>query len=222
MNIKIYKKEVHGTQCEFVKFGRYPQTAKGGSATKIEWRVLDKSAGGLLLITEKIIDCVGYFADDEDGGDIGKFLQRFYNTAFSEAERAAICGKPFLLSMHGAKKHFDPDKRSVDANLCRTAAGTNYAVATKNLHSYFEEEHWWDSQLDFTKGNSKWWLNDLLHNGRARAYVHIDGGIMDDLGAPSNGNSDGIGVRPCITINTSSSNSNKNPRRQARREEEIK
>ena len=95
MKLKTYKKTTDGVECEFVEFGHYPQSADSGDATPIEWRVLEKSGGELLLMSESILDCVRYHGtegrDNVQWQDslIRAWLNNdFFNKAFGTLSKA--------------------------------------------------------------------------------------------------------------------------------------
>lgn len=145
--------EISGAEVgDTVQFGSYEQDNDAGNgAEAIEWLVLDKQDGKLLLLSKDALDTKPY---DEEGEDVTwetctlrRWLNStFYNTAFSEEEQGNIVttkvknednpkydveggndtkDKVFLLSIGEALGYFDPDPDAEDS--ARRAKITEYA-----------------------------------------------------------------------------------------------
>ena len=83
------------TPGQFIQFGTYPQAKEGKDQTPITWVVLKNDGNRLLIISEKILDCMQYHKTKEDitweHSDIRKWLNHdFLQKAFTQEESAAI------------------------------------------------------------------------------------------------------------------------------------
>ena len=193
-----------------VQFGRYEQ---GDGIKPMEWRVLERSDNGILLITEYAIDCKRYHGTSTDiiweKCDLRKWLNHeFLNTAFNETERSLIgdtkCSadqnprystspgnattdKIFLLSIPEAEKYFK-------SNEDRKAAPTAYA---KKQGAYTNDKY----KTAAGEACCWWWLRSPGYYSNRAARVSIDGsvrysgdGVIDDTDC----------VRPALWINLGS------------------
>lgn len=149
-----------------VRFGEYVQDS-GITKTPIEWIVLDKQGGKLLLLSYRVLEFNEYnTARDADIKDFKEsslysYLNGdFANDAFSPDELARIEGdegdKLFILTSAEAEKYLYPDSH-------RTAK------ATRTLAALSERDE---------NENVMWWLADITGDGMA-AYVYTDGSIRE-------------------------------------------
>ena len=201
------------TAGERVSFGSYEQdnnTANGPE--KIEWLVLTKEDGKVLLISDKALDCRLYNTSFVDitwaTCSLRQWLnETFLNDAFSFAEEAmiadtnvsadnnpeystnpgnAMTDKVFLLSIDEVNRYFGSDE-------ARKCVPTAYAIANGA----------WTSDT-YTKGDAAtcwWWLRSPGDAQDCAAGVDGDGsvyysgsGVINDTG----------GVRPALWINLDS------------------
>ena len=207
------------TAGERVFFGTYEQdnnTANGPE--KIEWLVLAKEDGKVLLISDKALDCRLYNTSFVDitwaTCSLRQWLnETFLNDAFSSAEEAMIADtnvsadknpeystdpgnattdKVFLLSINEVNRYFDGDE-------ARKCVPTAYAIANGAYTSNSE-----------TKGGAAtcWWcLRSPGYDQRYAADVTHDGSV--DYGGSVNYygyfvSYDNAGVRPALWINLDS------------------
>ena len=184
-----------------VKFGSYEQdNVTSNGEEDIEWKVLAKEKGKLLLISEYALDCKPYNEEYEDvtweTSSIRRWLNgEFMRIAFTGAEQELIAeitvensnnseygtkggedtnDKIFLLSVDEAEKYFASDE-------ARDCALTAYAIA--NGASGF------------------WWLRSPGHGQDSAARVGSDGGVVTsgynvDFGS--------FAVRPALWVNLES------------------
>ena len=169
-----------------VQFGRYEQ---GDGIKPMEWRVLERSDNGILLITEYAIDCKRYHGTSTDiiweKCDLRKWLNHeFLNTAFNETERSLIgdtkCSadqnprystspgnattdKIFLLSIPEAEKYFK-------SNEDRKAAPTAYA---KKQGAYTNDTY----KTAAGEACCWWWLRSPGNSGSHAASVYNVGSV---------------------------------------------
>lgn len=204
--VKISEAEVGDT----VIFGSYEQDndQKNGPEA-IEWIVLDKKDGQLLLLSKYALDCRPYneklYATWEKCSLRSWLNSEFYETAFNQTEQEQIAttkvknednpergteggndteDKVFLLSIGEVLEYFDPDYSVEDPARC--AKITEYAKAQGGT-AY--------------SGDAWWWLRSPgIHSGAA-ACVYSDGdvncnGVSVDSTSPV--------ARPALWINPES------------------
>ena len=169
-------------------FGNYPQGADG-EEQPIEWRVLAVESGKVLVISERLIDCVQYNETDTDVTwetcTLRKWMNNdFVSKAFSSSQQAKIstvtiqnpdnplCGisggnttqdKIFALSIDEAEKYFGSDDD-------RMAAPTGYA---KKRGCYVDDYF----SLPTGENTCWWWLRSPGDISNYAAYAYIDGYI---------------------------------------------
>ena len=189
-----------------VQFGRYEQ---GSGIKPIEWRVLEISDNGILLITEYAIDRKRYHGTKTaitwDICDLRKWLNReFLNTAFNETERSLIgdtkCSadqnptystypghattdKIFLLSILEAEKYFMSDE---DRKAAPTAYAKEQGADTNNK-----------SKTAAGEACCWWWLRSPGDGSTCAANVSNIGSIFD---YGLNVDNDETSVRPALWI----------------------
>ena len=201
------------TAGERVSFGSYEQdnnTANGPE--KIEWLVLTKEDGKVLLISDKALDCQPYNTSLVDitweTCSLRQWLNdSFLNAAFNSAEQAMIADtnvsadknpqystnpgnattdKVFLLSIDEVNRYFDGDE-------ARKCIPTAYAIANGA----------W-TNTNYTKGGAAtccWWLRSPGYLQLFAALVDL-GGLVADSGTYVDDDVDG--VRPALWINLGS------------------
>ncbi len=179
-----------------VEFGNYHGV--------VEWIVLDKQDGKVLLISKYCLDAKPYNEKYEpvtwETCTLRQWLNGdFINETISGAEKALICDtylqnpdnpeygtdggndttdKVFLLSIDEATRYFANDE-------ARMATATDYA---KEQGVYVSEEN----------GNSWWWLRTSGLNNKGAVCVYSGGSINDN---GSSVNSSDYDVRPAMWVN---------------------
>ena len=181
-----------------VLFGRYMQDKElDAEGEPVEWIVLAKEEGSILVISRDILDCQQY-SDDPMARDVTwadstlrEWLNReFLRGTFSEEEQnvlipAAIseAGKTteetvFLLSVKEADQYFRTDETRVSRPT--------------ELVAYYEDEY-------MNSHGGDWWLRTAGSDGVSFAYVSADGQIVNDGSTVVLEES---GIRPVVWINT--------------------
>lgn len=191
-----------------VTFGSYIQK-KSGPSEPIDWRVLAREKGMMLLISEYALDRQPYNISRTDVTwetcSLRKWLNgTFYNAAFSAEEQKKIqsttvtagakpnyrtnpvndtTDKVFLLSMNEVDQYFSSDED-------RMCVPTAYAI----------EQGAWTSS-GYTKGGEAtcfWWLRSPGSSSDFAAYVDR-GGVVSNYGDYVNDHD--TAVRPALWIN---------------------
>ncbi len=183
-----------------VRFGSYEQdNDTGNGAEAIEWYVLDKQDGKLLLLSRFALDCKRYHEEHEDVTwetcTLRDWLNgTFFTTAFGAAEQGRIVttrvknednlkwetgggndteDKVFLLSIGETERYFSSDSGVEDP--ARRVKLTAYAKA-QGGHSYCDAEHdsFYTPEYD---GNGWWWLRSPGSDGLCAAGVGETGTV---------------------------------------------
>ena len=201
------KKIEQTTIGDYVTFGMYEQDAdmlNGEEA--IEWQVLDKKDGKVLLISKYGLDAKPYHGKVEEvvtweTSTLRSWLNtEFYNKAFNSEEQKYIAetyvvnednpeygtdggkntyDKLFLLSLEEATTYFTSDS-------ARRTPVTRYArVMGAKMGYYDDDEH----------GNGDWWLRSPGNYSASALYVFMLGNIGD-----TDVNNQTIAVRPALWI----------------------
>ncbi len=171
----------------------------------VEWLVLDKQDGKVLLISKYCLDAKPYNEKYEpvtwETCTLRQWLNGdFINETFSGAEKTLICDtylqnpdnpkwgadggndttdKVFLLSIDEAEKYFANDE-------ARKAKATDYAKVHEIYVSIVDD------------GISRWLLRLPGRNSKSATFVYNDGSINDN---GSSVNSSDYGVRPAMWVN---------------------
>ncbi len=193
---------------DYVFFGAYEQDNNTSNGKEdIEWLVLDKKDGKVLVISKNALDCQPYDTNfyyvTWETCTLRKWLNgTFWSTAFSEKEKEKITtvtvsadknpdysidpgkateDKVFLLSITEVNKYFDSDSaRQCEATVYAKAQGAD-------VRSF----NW----------NCWWWLRSPGRNLHYAVYVSPDGDVFENGYAV--GNSD-VAVRPALWIDLES------------------
>ncbi len=174
---------------DIVKFGRVDQDGKTADAEAIEWQVLKKEDGKVLVMSRYALDTVAYNKDRVDVSwevsSLRKWLEGFYASAFDDEEKTHILDtengsavdKLFLLSKTEADGLFEYAS-------WRAAIPTDTA---KNNGARVEDNACW------------WWLrND--ENSDFAPYVNFDGNIVSEFAVDY----DKVAVRPVMWVSVAS------------------
>ena len=179
---------------ESFSIGKYQQNGVDDEeTTDIEWIILDKVDDKLLLVTKNVIDNRSYNTTGNANflnSSIKDWLNgEFYNTAFTENQKANICDtnitetekcKVFLLSKEKAEDCFAND-------MSRIARATDYAKEVDNA----------GENLSVKNANvCQYWLMSN-ENGDKAPYVSFAGDIKEE-GIEATTKT--IGVRPAIWV----------------------
>lgn len=185
--------EISGAKVgDTVQFGSYEQdnNTKNG-AEAIEWLVLDKQDGKLLLLSKDALDTKPYNKKFEmitwETCTLRRWLNNtFYYTAFSEEEQGSIVttkvknggipeygeedgedteDKVFLLSVEEILNYFDPDESAEDP--ARRARVTAYAGARGAYVSGYPDY----------AGSGFWWLRSSGDVSSYAASVFLSGSV---------------------------------------------
>ncbi|MBQ9887002.1 MAG: NACHT domain-containing protein [Lachnospiraceae bacterium] len=206
------------------RLGKYKQ-GKKGEVEQIIWRVLEQVGDYVLLLSEKIIDCLPYntkfVSTDWEHCSLNKWLQdNIYNGdgVFENSEKKMIispqnipyknisknadgCNEIFLLSYEELLKYFDSrsdEKKEKDRNekVVYQSLGGAQAVA---YGTEYAKKH--NLLVSDYNGASHWWLRS---GGSAPAIaMHVDN-VGDVYTIGDDVNLGDVGVRPALWINLKS------------------
>lgn len=199
-----------------VLFGSYEQDNNlSNGAEAIEWLVLDKQDGKLLLLSKDALDCKKYneeyVAVTWETCTLRSWLnEEFYNTAFSNTERGRIQttkvknednmfwkteggndteDKVFLFNMEEVQRYFDPLDAAEDP------------VRSAKVTAYAEAQGGWVSGGSDYAGNGWWWLRLPGRYSCSAAFVNYYGFVY--RWGNYVGHDDGV-VRPALWLNLES------------------
>jgi hypothetical protein len=210
------------TPGDIVTFGTYPHTTDGTDRTPIQWRVLQNSGTTLLLLSEYLLDCKRYHdtcaATTWQECDLRQWLNHhFYQTAFTDAEQAAI---QMTHNTHHGENSPDTDDRvfllsSADINRLteqlgkdfRRTIGTAFAKIKKadGCHLYVMDKNVPEDYLSVDGervGCSWWWLRDsgrLKDKGNAPSRA-VFIGTRASIRHYARVDRTGYGVRPGLVL----------------------
>lgn len=190
---------------DYIKFGRYPQENSSVNSP-IEWLVLERTQGKILVISRYGIDSGRYNCREESYAinwqncTLRRWLEEeFFMKAFNSEERSLIqttrFGREdgfgyenshrgdhiFLLSIAEAERYFVDD-------IDRCCKPTHYACLECSYRRYSDD-------ID---QNIWWWLRSVGSSEGYAACVH-DGGVINDRGRFMGDK--GIFIRPAMYIN---------------------
>ena len=187
-----------------VEFGSYRQGAESDIAESIEWLVVDKRDDKVLLVSRRALDCKQYNDNNElvtwETCSLRSWLNgEFYETAFSDAERALV-GRTRIPNPSNTTFGTNGGRDTVDAVFLLGAdevrrylpsAGDRACHPTDYAVSRGAEEH-------DESGACYWWLRSPGRGSRRAAYVF-------SVGSVSSGGcrvfDDGLAVRPALWVN---------------------
>ena len=195
---------LEGREPNTIRFGRYVQK-KNGSPEPIEWQVLERKNGRILVISKYALDCQPYNTSLEnvtwETCSLRKWLnETFVNNAFNMEEQKKIVSskvmadknprfgtspgnnttdKVFLLSITEVNKYFNSEK-------ARECQGTAYCYA----------------QGAYKAGNNCWWwLRSPGNDSNYATYVDDGGSVNHNGDSVSHGKD---AVRPALWIDLES------------------
>ena len=190
-----------------IYFGNYYKD--GTSRDRIKWRVLSVKGDDAFLITDKVIDCQVYDNDDKnvkwEECSLRKWLNdTFYKEAFNKDERKAI----------KSTKIVDADEKTTDKiYLLSEAEAINTGYNFLGVGSYETRSREAratqyarvkgveiDLRDTYSRETCCWWLRTSEKYDNCIKYVDRKGSISN-----KKTNESGMGVRPVLHINLSSS-----------------
>ncbi|MCR5596856.1 MAG: DUF6273 domain-containing protein [Lachnospiraceae bacterium] len=152
---------------DYVIFGSYEQDGDTSNGPEpIEWEVLDKSDGKLLLISRYILDCPPYNTEDADVTwetcTLRNWLNNdFYNTAFSTAEKDRVITANLS----------NPDNAYWGTEGGNDTNDKVFCLSMEEVRKYYSFESWYD---DDQSGYSSALMTDVtpyaVNNG-ARQFT---------------------------------------------------
>ncbi len=189
---------------DILTFGRYEQDLDSSGDEDIEWIVLDKENGRLLMISRYVLDCQQYNDYNEKTDWASCSLRRwlnssFYDKAFNYSEKAMVqtvtleqdsnagrvCAstrdRVFLLSVDEANRFFSSESK----RICLPTGYAKQMGVRAKMKLY-------------TRCN--WWLRSPGGNDNAATIVYHDGEIESGYAATARATNQDVGVRPAIWI----------------------
>lgn len=179
---------------DYVKFGHYEQNGKTeDGAEPIEWQVLAKEEGRLLVISRYCLDCVPYNSRRSDASWADSSLrtwlsEEFYNKAFT-AEEAEII---------------------LDTRLDEATTDKLFVLSNEDAEAYFEYATWRSAvPTDLARANGVrvqdgacwWWLRNAGAFENSASYVGFGGEIGKGFAVDYNA----VAVRPVMWVAASES-----------------
>lgn len=164
---------------DIITFGKYEQDNDRYNGTEpLEWRVLDKQDGKVLIITDKAVEMLPYFGIYWKRSHIGGWLNGSFIKDFTVDEKAMIVKTTVTADAH-------PDKPETDQGAA-TEHGL-YLLSVDEVLKYFPNEEdricyvtdYLRSELESTihvnglaeGGRCDWWLRTALHNYSSGAFI---------------------------------------------------
>lgn len=192
---------------DYITFGHYEQdndTANG--AEGIAWLVLDIKDGKALLISKYALDAQPY---DEEGGDVTWerctlrtwLNNNFYNTAFSETEKAQIKTTTVLADPNPTYTTYAGYDTNDNVFLLSTKEASNYFSSNGKRQcqptAYAKAQGVVTATDSSNYGNCNWWLRTPGKYHFDASYIYIAGFAVDPGYIVS---ASKIGIRPAIWI----------------------
>ena len=178
------------------KFGHYEQdgnTANGKEA--IEWVVAASESGWAFLVSKYGIDCIpyanGYKPTTWEESNLNKWLNgTFYNSAFTAAEKNAICLDEYTNHYVCIPTIGDAYALADISTEYLLAEPTTYAVSHGSLRNYTTGKCWW-----YVISPSEYYTYYVTHDCQMRFVKYT-------------GNREDISVRPAIILDLTALSSN--------------
>ena len=204
---------------DYVTFGSYEQDNNmDNGAEAIEWLVLDKRNGWVLLLSKYALDCKSY--DERYIGVTWEMCtlrswlnNEFYKTAFTNGEQRLIMetyvlntdnpyygedggnntyDKVFLLSIDEVATYFDWESDATAWNSARRALVTEYAKSQGAIWCDWNKEYY---------GNGNWWLRSPgLDDTYATYMIHDTYLSFSGTGTNNEFNIVDPAIRPAICV----------------------
>jgi hypothetical protein len=207
---------------DLIAFGSFPQSSASDVAEPIEWRVLDCSAGAVVLLSDRILDCRRYHSEFVEttwrDSDLRAWLNgEFFGAAFGDDAHEKVLPTPcrnngpgtpdtvdrvFLLSVHEVRAltAVTPETRPR-----RAATGTVFAQLPKadgcRLYVYDKGvERDYLTANGVRQGCSWWWTRTQLQveDGRSARAAFV--GARGDVKSYGRVDLARYGVRPAIRL----------------------
>ena len=201
-----------------VYFGKYETDDKNplDENDRLEWTVIGKEYGKVLLITKYCIDTLPFEedrslnkADWESSSIRGWLNEEFYNTAFSSDEQKVIIRGNLFTSM--CYNRTPTSGNTIDSVFLLSddeydiyLKGKEYSMASATPYAEANGIY-----VSSDNENSRWWLRSLANQSKATiASIDAKGELLH--GGEIIGESD-IGVRPAIWVDVSGGTSTTTP-----------
>ncbi len=178
-----------------ITFGTYEQ---GHGEAPLEWRILAKEAGRLLVISKDILDCRHYHAINNadvtwESCSLRKWLQEsFFEAAFSQEEKARIL--PSRLPNGN-----NPERGTPGGNSTRD---TVFLLSIDEINQYLPEEETRKATptayAAAMGGGGWWWLRTPGHHSKLATYIYSDGVLYRQGTDAYWGGRKGGGIRPAF------------------------
>lgn len=194
---------------DVVIFGAYEQDNNSSNGKEpIEWIVLDKEDGRILLLSQYVLDSKPYHKDDVDitweNCSLRDWLNsKFYKTAFNKKQRKQIMESLIVNSdnsygLPGGNNTYDKIfLLSIDEMVKYADIGFEM-IAQPTLYAHEEGGSYWSD----SESSTVWWLRSLgsnIYNTATATAVCVNcEGFALAFGAPVN-NAD-VGVRPALWV----------------------
>lgn len=206
-NIRIQQIKENCSVGSYIKFGKYEQdyNDKNGKE-EIEWLVLDKKGGRVLVISKFGLDCKSYDTKEKDVTwetcTLREWLNNnFLNTAFTEEEKAFI---PTITITADE----NPDHNTIPGNA---TADKIFLLSIKESRNYFSSNEngeckptryaYHNGAWRTDSGNCWWWLRTPGIKQKNAVVVHLNGSdYVDGIEV----NYDDCVVRPAMWIDLNS------------------
>lgn len=190
-----------------ILFGRYPQ--ENGEIKPIEWRVLERKNGEILMVSEYVLDARS-FSEDEyqlkwENSDLRKWLNRdFINGAFSEKERRIIL--PKRLKNPGNREYGYPDDPETTDRVFLLSAEEIERYMPEYMDAVCDATGHGDVYVNSDTGTAEWWLrttglvssDDPMDESCTNIAIVDIYGTVEYRGNPAG--EDWTGVRPAMCI----------------------
>ncbi|MBR6785766.1 MAG: hypothetical protein IKM25_05895 [Clostridia bacterium] len=183
---------------DYINFGSYEQDNDTSNGTEpIEWLVLDKKDGKILVVSKYGLDCQDFHNDMRsevtwETCDLRSWLNdEFINEAFTDFELVRV---PTVTVTADA----DPNPET-DVDMGNDTQDKVFVLSVVEMNKYFDSES--ERACEITryaelKDVSYWWLRTLCYNDSAYCVEISDGGLTS--GAPHCAGN--VAVRPALWI----------------------
>ncbi|MCR5565978.1 MAG: DUF6273 domain-containing protein [Clostridiales bacterium] len=195
-----------------VKFGLFPQDAKGTKLSPVSWQVIDKKDGRVLLISKEGLLCMQFFPrlakwDEtiawEKSSLRGWLNGEFVEKCFSPEEKAVIAETDVPADPNPTHTKINPGNATKDKVFLLSVLEAKKYFPTKDSRKcprtrFAASLGAWTSDGPDT-GNACWWLRTPGYSQSRAAYVGTDGELLD--GGVDIDDSTTCCIRPAIWVN---------------------